>query len=395
MQGDQEVDSLLSLNELSYKKPFALSVASSAQWRVFRSLRDNIAPSQTSSLEISPGASFFDPKTSYLRFRVTAENAAGLLGIGSAVNFISESVVRARSGTELSRSQTHHLQQVQSSAVRQDNSYDTTLGWGERGNTAQGQGTEYILPLSDVNPFFTQTSLIPSQLGTLRLELSWSPVATVFTNANGVGDYLVTDVCVVAKCYDLSDGVLRRLTQIAAATSLTMSWVDISRTLSRGAGNSANVTCVKSCSRALGTMACVQAPNRLTNPAVDSFGLSVFAADTQFQWSLGSAMITTEPQVGPKQGWVQAMHAFGMWGRGNEGYSNSISAGLYTNGFGQISANLERSHSLAYNGTAVSSNRPLILTAQNLTDADADIYVYLYYLRMCSVFSSSNVSIKE
>jgi len=393
MQGDESVDSLLSLNEMSYKKPFSLSVASSCQWRVFRSLRDGIAPSQTSSLEISPGASFFDPKTSYLRFTVTATGAQGSLGIGSAVNFLSETVVRARSGTELSRSQTHNLQQVQANAMRQDVNYDVSLGWVERGNTLLA-GTEYILPLCDVSPFFFQNNLIPSQLGTLRLELSWAPLATVFDN-NAATGYTVTNVAVVAKCYDLSDAVLRRLTQIAAQTSLTMSWVDISRTISRGNGAFANVTCVKSCSRALAVMACVQANNRLTNPAGDSFGLSVINADLQFQWSLGSAMITTEPQVGAKEAFVQATHAFGMWGRGNDGYSINVNAATFQDGFGQISANLERSASLAYNGTAVSSNRPLILTAHNLADADADVYVFLYYLRMCSVFSSSNVSIKE
>jgi len=395
MQGDESVDSLLSLNELSYRKPFSLSVASSCQWRVFRSLRDDISPSQTSSLEISPGASFFDPKTSYLRFRVQTATADGTLGIGSGVNFLSETVVRARSGTELSRSQTHHLQQIQSNAMKQDANYGVTLGWVERGDAiTAGGGTEYILPLSDVNPFFTQNSLIPSQLGTLRLEISWAPLGTVFSTA-GPTNYNITNVAVVAKCFDLSDAVLRRLTQIAASTSLTMSWVDISRTISRGSGNSANVTCVKSCSRGLAVMACVQAANRLTTAGIESFGLSVVNPDQQFQWSLGSAMITTEPQVGPREAFVQATHAFGMWGRGPDSYSCLPQRPSFITGYGQISASLERSNALAYNGTAVSSNRPLILIAQNLADANADIYVYLYYLRMCSVFSSSNVSIKE
>jgi hypothetical protein len=323
---------------------------------------------------------------------VTTTGADGDIGIGSGVNFLAETVVRARNGVELSRSQTHHLQQTQANAVRQDANYASTLGWVERGNALQA-GTQYLIPLCDVSPFFTQSSLIPSMLGTMRLEISWAPLATVFS-AVGPTAYNVSDVAVVCKAYDLSDGVLRRLTQIAASTALTMAWVDISRTVSRAAGTSMNVNCVKTASRALGVMACVQPPNYLTNNAADSFQLSDYNENVQYQWQLGSSMVTTEPIIGSREAQVHALHAFGMWGRGQDGFSNRITEADFFNSYGQISANLERSASLAFNGSTVNANRPLILIGQGLTDANADIYLFLYYLRLCLCFSSSNVSVK-
>ena len=143
-------------------------------------------------------------------------------------------------------------------------------------------------------------------------------------------------------------------------------------------------------------MLCYQPANRLTTANVDSFVLDNYADLQQFQVSLGSMMLTTEPVIGDREGYVQACSAHGMWGRSQEmGLENRVTEAGFFQNYGQMCASLERSASLAYNGSAVSSNRPLIMLVNGVTTANGDCYLYLFYLRLVQIFSSSNVAVKE
>lgn len=396
-------DAMLAMNALTYKKPFPLAVASSTQWRVFRALRGDFAAGTTAFIDIAPGASFFDPAVSFLSFNVTIAHPTDQIAnaSGTWLGTINESVVRARTGLEASRSTVHGYGQNLYERYSYSSTYAATVGSGAGNNipivdTRQVQGYQVVIPLSSVNPFFTTPTLIPSQMGQLRLEITWAP-AVEFLQWPGTPPVVIfNDLQVQVKTYDLADTALKRLSFIASQTGLVLPYVDRYLTRAELGVNSINTNSLKAASRGLYAFSAA-GPTR-SDPGVDNMSTSDYNGVDYFQYSLGSQFITAEPVVGPERGLIQANHAFGLWGRAKDNISNSIAAanftGLGVTPYAVMACNLERSQVLAYNGMAVSSSRPLLLLGSTQAAAPK-LYFYLCYLRLLYVFSDSNIAIKE
>ena len=401
-------DSMLALNALTYKKPFPLAVASSTQWRVFRALRDGYTPGTTAFIDIAPGASFIDPAVSYLAFEVdvfptTEEKVETGNFAGVIIGALGETVVRCRNGLEASRSTVHGYGQRFYELYTYATGYPVTVG-SVSGSTnpvvypnGQTTTTDYILPLASVNPFFTTPTLIPSQMGQLRLEITWAPTAEWLEYpAASPPNVVINNLRVVTKTYDLADTALKRLSFIASQTGLVMPYVDRYLTRSEIVGASLNTSSLKAASRGLYAYAIPGTARDNPENASNMNGVP-WNDNDRFQFSLGSQFVTAEPVATAVDALVQANHAFGLWGRAKDNVSNQVSIDLFTGGparaYALMACNLERSHVLAYNGMAVSSSRPLLI--QGTTVNGERLYFYLCYLRLLYVFSDSNVSIKE
>ena len=349
---------------------------------------------------------YIDPSVSYLSFKVRTIGAAGAVVVGTmrtanGISFLRETIVRSRTGVELSRSVGHDLSRFHIQNYRVDQGYYSTVGAAMhnasdagRVDIASGADTHFCIPLSDVNPFFSTSTLLPSDLGQLRVEINLNPFGTVFGAGAPVG-YIVSDVRVMCKVYELSDTALKRLTFIASQTGLTIPFTDCHQSIVPCPNSSINAVSLKSASRGLVAFACIVDTAHRNDVTQDSGKLRTYGENDWFQFSLGSAFVTSEPIRGIEEAHIQANDAFGLWGRANDNVSNMIRRQDFAGGYGVMSCNLERSAVLQYNGSAVSSSRPLLLQAQVTALATSECHLFLNYLRLCVVFSDSNIVLLE
>lgn len=163
----KSTDALLSLNGLAYRKPYPLALASRTQWRNFRALRNGYGQGDTIIVDVTPGATYLDPAVSYLAFNVVVTGAGAQLGESGGPTFFRESIVRSRTGVELSRSISQDLSRFHMQNFKVSSDYYDSVGapMGIATTLPTGvDGTNIAIPLSDINPFFTCGSLIPSDM---------------------------------------------------------------------------------------------------------------------------------------------------------------------------------------------------------------------------------------
>lgn len=179
----------------------------------------------------------------------------------------------------------------------------------------------------------------------MRLELNLNPHTTVFAEGAVTG-YVVSDVRVMAKVYELSDVALKRLSYIASQTGLTIPFTDVHQSLVPMPNNSLNAVSLKAASKGLIAYAAItDGANRvLVNQ--DSGALRAYTQDDWFQFSLGSHYLTNEPVEGIEEAHIQANDAFGLWGRAKDNVSNFVDQAKFAAGYGLMCCNLERSATL-------------------------------------------------
>ena len=97
MSGDLEV------NNLTYKQPTSLSLATNRKMCRQFFQRNNYRAGDTAICEFNSGSSYVNGHNSYLTFKVKTIGAVGALASGSAINFLESLTIRWRSGTELDR----------------------------------------------------------------------------------------------------------------------------------------------------------------------------------------------------------------------------------------------------------------------------------------------------
>jgi hypothetical protein len=229
----------------------------------------------------------------------------------------------------------------------------------------------------------------------MRLELNLNSIQKLFVNANAVTGMTITNVRVVAKVYELSDTALKRLTFIASQTGLTLAFADIHESRQQTPNGAVTAVSLKSASKALSAFACVVEDADRAAVNADSSKLRAYDIADTFQFSLGSSYITSEPVAGAAEALIQANDSFGLWGRADDNVSNRVTSARYLDGYGVIATNLERSATLEYNGSAVSSSRPLLLQANLVVGGAITCHLFLVYLRLVTIFSDSNIVLLE
>ena len=96
----------MEVNNLVYKQPTSLSLATSRKMCRQYFQRSNYSDGDTAICEFNTGSSYINPHNSYLTFKVSGSGSGavgGVFGSGSAMNLLESLTIRSRSGTELDR----------------------------------------------------------------------------------------------------------------------------------------------------------------------------------------------------------------------------------------------------------------------------------------------------
>ncbi len=276
MSGSEEqmgAAAVQSVNQLSYKLPPDLSVATQRNMQSQYFQAQSYAPGAVAVCILNTGSSFVDFNRSVLyvdvQFTGTTAGVTGATGSfgpnGSAMNLLNRVLICSRSGSVLER--IDNAGQLASARLYLERSRDyvhnnasvSGANTGTASTYGSGIGTSetvrFALPCCDWSPLFANAdALFPSALASgMRIELTLDSAinSLIYLGATDVPNYAITAIRLDCECYQLSDMVMRSLNNQAATSSLEVTSVTVHDTQSRRAQSSVNVDCGKACSRAL------------------------------------------------------------------------------------------------------------------------------------------------
>lgn len=265
-----------AVNQLSYKLPPDLSVATQRNMQSQYFQAQSYAPGSVAVCILNTGSSFVDFNRSVLYIDVMfSGTTAGITGAtggfgpnGSACNLLNRVLICSRSGSVLER--IDNANQLASARLYLERSRDyvhnnaSVMGantgtavptYGSGTLALGGETVRFALPCCDWSPLFANAdALFPSALASgMRIELTLESAlnALIYTGATNVPNYQVTAIRLDCECYQLSDMVMRSLNNQASTSSLEVTSVTVHDTQSRRSQSSVNVDCGKACSRAL------------------------------------------------------------------------------------------------------------------------------------------------
>jgi hypothetical protein len=391
---------ILSLNNLLYEPSSELSLSNSHKVRHFPCLSNQTESSQSLYVDISVGSDLINGSDSYISFDLvvsTADGAPVQLPGNGVLSLFRDVICRSSSGQELDRVRNLNLM------TSDYNQYQYSVGTNESVGSGLFQGatlannsvTRVVIPLSWLSPFFRSETLVPTNvIGTIRLEmLLENAVTALITTTNTVPSFRIEKLVVSTDVFSLTDGALRSLAIMAAESGLTYSWGSISTTITKTQGSSANITALKSASRALGAFIHISDTADLTNAQSDSMANEPYSVST-YQFQLGSQYLPSRAIDTPVEGFYNALYSFDSLAHNRE-FACQVSLSEFLTRRGVIATTLERSSVLQNNGQAVSSSRPLIAQVEFTNGADRTHFLFLTYTRLLMAFSPSSLVLKE
>ena len=253
---DSESKGDLTVNNLLYKQPKALSLAKSrTHIRQFFQRSDYPeAAGKTAVCDFNTGSSYINVENSYLAMTIRANSTTNqtpiTFGLGSAMNVINRITIRSRSGTEVERLEDANLWSKLDMQYTLPQSYRDTIG-GALGmsdpaipmlpptrktflTTTPGSSSDnkfpVLIPLSALCPFFRplKKQLLPPQLASgLQIQIVFENTSTVFVNSANATDpiltYDIVDASFILDSVDLSDETQKALNMESADNGLE--WV--------------------------------------------------------------------------------------------------------------------------------------------------------------------------
>lgn len=312
VSADAKTSSDLLVNNLVYQQPSALSLATARAYTRHYPQVQTYSSGQTVVLDLTSGASFVDPETSYLTFEVQLKTSGGAItanfGSGSAMNLIRQTTIRSRSGTELSRTELCNHWSRFNSLNQYSNEYlsrqGLVEGWGEnRGGPTDAfcvssvVPKRFCIPLPRLDPFFSPMAKgqkIPPQLMSgLHIEIILEDVRTACYLKSGLAadfaGYDISNIAFVADSITMTDDVQRVINEESAMSGLEVGYdrVFTAQTSLPLGASSTNIQIRKAVSQCKYAYTICLDKTRLLDVTYDSFYSVAFDA-TNWQYRLGS-----------------------------------------------------------------------------------------------------------
>jgi|KBSMisStandDraft_5_1062788.scaffolds.fasta_scaffold77845_2 hypothetical protein len=466
-KANDQVSSLLMVNGLDYRMPPSLSVAVSRSHAVYVANQQSYIPGQTVNIVMSNGAQYVNFRESYLTFTVTmtgddtvaanantwslgnqlvqespaaynpykAENKLFVPGRNGALNLFNASRWIHSSGTLLDEmpqdmalwsyirnryTYTSDQMWSQGSLAEFGNVNSAQTVWHPLLNTPATDPTEekYVIRLSDIADCFNQQQLCPSFIcAGSRLELRLSDFSQAFTRIQTVNttdadpvpgnvSYVMSNVSIVLQQIQLTDSIVRALSNISASSGLEYPFTSIATNTTINSSQRGSIQQSRALSRANAVIVVRRENSQMNGPR--RYDLSSFCPSekqiTKYSCQLGGQTIPLSPVESPKEAYWQAQvtfgHAFDPTTCTPVTYLDFLGTPLPAAGALPPSGisdaiyalSLETSSNLNQSGSALSSQRVLVFdyVAELPANLDQAVYtMYVPHVRLCSSFLDS------
>lgn len=419
-------DSLLQVNQLSYRLPPQISIASKCTHVINYSQQSSYANGNTVIFDIQTGSAFVDPQASYIRFTVIPNDGTHCFGSGSVANIFSRVVVRTATGKELSRVEDADL------LIKMMDVYDNSNDWRNTLGVSQGYsdsntfvasvyadavpaaGKVFIIPFQTLMPCMSPhgAKLVPPHLMSgLRIELTLAGADDAFCSVDQkvpltLASYTVGFLEAHLKTFDLADAFSRKINEMAVSGLNYLYKEHFHNIISPGANSQINFDIKKACSKALTARIMTRRSTILTTAGRDKHASDVFNY-IKYQAHIGSDYFPNSPMqlagvptiTNINEPYYYTMYAqdkLNKWsppgvsptqflGRVTDG----TTAEVYSNGI--IAFNFNKSNVSDMAGYTVSNSRALLVDLQQNSALDIRIDVYLTFLRLAKIYQSNTI----
>jgi len=418
-KADDLAGSLLALNNLDYRFPSSLSVATRRRMIRNQSNKTLYTEGDKIIIHLNTGSSYIYGPNSFLTFQLKSIDNVGApiattnpFGYkGSSKYCIRDVVVTSASGTELSRNLSANIQSRMLDRWTCDRQYTDKFGQvsGYRdhelsmiavgslvndGATVHADsvvldlqaGKQFCIPMKDISPIFAQQKLIPSFMASgMRIEITLESAQKAFRE---LGVFMeVSDPTIVTDTFE----------DTASSKGLEFFWVESDRTRAVEQGEKYNVTMRKSVSRALSVLGVTRFTTAISSDIQDSIQSSIYTVDN-YQFRLGSNYYPNTPvpqSDNYAEHYINAQYAVDALSSICSKPNGVSLADFRFVGDGLLGATLEKSAVLNLSGESSGIGRSLQLEATMATGNPAtEIDLFLYYVKLCKVFPS-NLLVKE
>lgn len=415
-------ESLLQVNQLSYKLPPQISIASKCTHVINYSQQASYSGGETIIFDSQTGSQFVDPANSYLRLVVKpADNNHGF-GSGSVNNIFSRVVVRTQTGAELSRCEDYNL--LNKFMER----YNNSTAWFDTVGVAQGfkkgvttaniysdpiptTGRLYVVPvqclMACMNPIGAKL-VPPNIMSGLRIELSLADANDAFSSVDQaapltLASYVVERPEMHWKVFELADQFQRKIQEMAAQ-GLNYLYKETFHTIVSTTTSDINFDIKKAASKALTCRIITRNPADLSAVGKDKFGAKVYNYET-LQANIGSdywpnqkLQITNTPTLNNiNEAYYYTLYAadkLESWAPPSVSPADFL--GVVPSGnildkynSGMICFNLNKSNVSELAGYTTSNSRALLVNLKQHSADAVRIDAYLTYLRLAKVLTSN------
>lgn len=417
------VDSLLQVNQLSYRMPPQISIAQKVTHTIMYSQQSQYNNGQTVVFDMQSGNSFVDATCSYLRFVVTPSAGTHSFGSGSCQNLFERVVVRTRSGRELSRCENLNLlNKFMDRYMKSDNWQKTvgkSMGYSQESKTAAiygdavpAAGKLYVVPLCSLAGCFNiiGSKLLPPQMMSgLRIEIRladpscFSSVSQAGVPAN-LASYTIDRPEIHLKEYTLNDNFARKISEMANQ-GLNCLYFEHYNTIVATTTNAVNYDIKKAVSKAVQLSVISREQANINEAGRDIFQATPFSYET-IQSNCGSDYIPNQPlQLNgtADANNINEMYYYALeesnklepWdpssvtpqqylGRENDGTENDV----FSNGM--VVFNWNRSNTSQLAGYTVSNSRSLLINLkQEGVAKNLRIDTYLTFIRLAKYMNTN------
>ena len=411
-------ESLLQVNQLSYKLPPQISIASKCTHVINYSQQASYSGGETIIFDSQTGSQFVDPANSYLRLVVKPVDSAHSFGSGSVNNIFSRVVVRTQTGAELSRCEDYNL--LNKFMER----YNNSTAWFDSVGVAQGFNKEaasaavyssaipstgrlYVVPvqclMACMNPIGAKL-VPPNIMSGLRIELSLAGADDAFssvTQASPVtlASYVVERPEMHWKVFELADQFQRKIQEMAAQ-GLNYLYKETFHTIVSTTTSDINFDIKKAASKALTCRIITRDPTLLATDGRDKFGAKVYNYET-LQANIGSdywpnqkLQVTSTPTLNNiNEAYYYTLYAADKlegWAPPSVGPVQFLGAANFTRyNSGMVCFNLNKSNVSELAGYTTSNSRALLVNLKQHSADAVRIDAYLTYLRLAKVLTSN------
>ena len=413
-------ESLLQVNQLSYRLPPQISIASKCTHVINYPQQASYNNGQTMIFDCQTGSQFVDPASSYLRLVVkpSADNTHGF-GSGSVANIFSRVVVRTATGKELSRVEDARLIMKMLDVYNNSNDWRSTTG-ASQGYSPETQvvatycdaiptaGRLFVLPIQTLMPCMSPhgAKLVPPNIMSgLRIELTLASANDAFCSVNqgsvaSLASYIVDGAELHLKVHELADAFQRKIQEMSQSGLNYLYKEHFHNIVSPGANTNINFDIKKACSKALTARILVR--SSAITAGRDTLASAVYNFTT-LQSHIGSDYFPNQklqvdgtPDINNvNESYYYALYAqdkLEKWNPSSVNPRQYLGAADYkTFNNGIISFNFNKSNISDLAGYTTSNSRALLVDLQQASAEDVRLDCYLTFLRLAKVYQSNCV----
>ena len=410
-------ESLLQVNQLSYRLPPQISIASKCTHVINYPQQSSYNQGQTMIFDCQTGSQFVDPAASYLRFVVKPADSLHGFGSGSAANIFSRIVVRTASGKELSRVEDARLIIKMLEVYNYSNDWKNTVGVAQGYSKVTGVATTYcdvvpstgkvfVLPIQCLMPCMSPhgAKLVPPNIMSgLRIEMALASPNNSFCSVSQsaaltLASYTVEQSELHLKVHELADAFQRKIQEMSQNGLNYLYKEHFHNIVSPGANSNINFDVKKACSKAL-------TARILVRPSVIAAGRDTLASAvynfTTIQSHIGASYFPNQklqidgtPTLNNiNESYYYSLYAqdkLEQWSPTSVSPAQFLGVTNYLNyNNGVICFNYNKSNVSDLAGYTTSNSRALLVDLQQASAVDIRCDVYLSYLRLAKVYQSN------